>query len=100
VDLAARAFRGAGGARILLPEPEAAAAALTRIGGHHIGTARMASSPHTGVVDADGQAFDVAGLHVLGAAAFPTSGAANPTLTIVALAVRMAEHLTGRLTTV
>lgn len=100
VALADRAFRGAGVARIVLPDPEAAAAALTRIGGHHIGTARMACSPHTGVVDADGQAFDVAGLHVLGAAAFPTSGAANPTLTIVALAVRMAEHLAGRLAAV
>lgn len=96
VALADRAFRDAGVARIVLPKPEAAAAALTRIGGHHIGTARMARSPQAGVVDANGQAFDVAGLHVLGAAAFPTSGAANPTLTIVALAVRMAEHLAGR----
>lgn len=97
VALADRAFRGAGVARIVLPDPDAAAAALTRIGGHHIGTARMARSPRAGVVDANGEAFEVAGLHVLGAATFPTSGSANPTLTIVALAVRMADYLAKRL---
>jgi choline dehydrogenase-like flavoprotein len=97
VALADRALRRAGVARIDVPDAHAAAAALTRVGGHHIGTARMGATPREGVVDGNGQAFDVAGLHVLGAATFPTSGFANPTLTIVALAVRLAEHLAIRL---
>ncbi len=69
------------------------AARLTRIGGHHIGTARMGASPAEGVVDGDGQAFDCKGLYVAGAATFPTSGFANPTLVLVALSLRLAQHL-------
>jgi choline dehydrogenase-like flavoprotein len=68
-------------------------AALTRIGGHHIGTTRMARSRNEGVVNGYGEAFDVPGLFVAGAAVFPTSGFANPTLVIVALALRLADHL-------
>lgn len=68
-------------------------AACTRIGGHHIGTARMAADPANGVVDGDGQVFGTRGLYVCGAATFPTSGFANPTLTIVALALRLGSHL-------
>ncbi|HEY0183087.1 MAG TPA: GMC family oxidoreductase [Rhodopila sp.] len=65
-------------------------------GGHHIGTARMGSSAATGVVDADGKVFGVNNLHVAGSAVFATSSQANPTLTIVALALRLAAHLAGR----
>ncbi len=68
-------------------------AACTRIGGHHIGTARMAVSAEHGVVDANGEVFGTRGLFVSGAATFPTSGFANPTLTIVALALRLGDHL-------
>lgn len=93
VVLAGEALRRAGVGRIELREPDRQAAALTPIGGHHVGTARMADSAASGVVDRHGEAFDVAGLHVLGAAMFPTSGFANPTLTIVALAVRLAERI-------
>ena len=60
---------------------------------HHMGTARMASGPETGVCDANCEVFDTKGLYVAGAAAFPTSGFANPTLMIVALALRLAAHL-------
>ena len=66
-----------------------------RPGGHHMGTARMHVEPDRGVVDGDGRAHDVENLYVAGSAVFPTGGAANPTLTIVALAARMAEHLGG-----
>lgn len=65
----------------------------TPIGGHHMGTARMADSPRDGVVDANGAVFGAPGLFVASGAVFPTSGHANPTLTIVALAVRLADHL-------
>jgi choline dehydrogenase-like flavoprotein len=69
-------------------------------GGHHIGTARMGASAATGVVDQNGKVFGVNNLYVAGAAAFPTSSQANPTLTIVATALRLAEHLEGILTRV
>jgi choline dehydrogenase-like flavoprotein len=62
-------------------------------GGHHIGTARMATSPRDGVVDADCRVFGMANLFIAGSAVFPTCGQANPTLTIVALAIRLAERL-------
>lgn len=62
-------------------------------GGHHIGTARMAASAASGVIDRDCKVFGVNNLYVAGSAAFATSGQANPTLTIVALALRLANHL-------
>ena len=62
-------------------------------GGHHIGTARMAHEPAQGVVDEDCRVFGVHNLYVAGSAVFPTSGQANPTLTIVALAIRLAHHI-------
>jgi choline dehydrogenase-like flavoprotein len=62
-------------------------------GGHHIGTARMGVDPTEGVVDGNCQVFGVRNLYVASSAVFPTSGQANPTLTIVALAVRLARHI-------
>lgn len=62
-------------------------------GGHHLGTARMGASPETGVVDADLRVFGVRNLSIASGAVFPTSSQANPTLTIVALAVRLARRL-------
>ncbi len=62
-------------------------------GGHHIGTARMAREPANGVVDADCRVFGMHNLYVASSAVFPTSGQANPTLTIVALAIRLAHHI-------
>ncbi|MGZ5847942.1 MAG: FAD-dependent oxidoreductase [Ramlibacter sp.] len=66
-------------------------------GGHHIGTARMGTQPKTSVVDADCKVHSVANLYVAGSAVFPTSSQANPTLTIVALSLRLADRLTQRL---
>jgi choline dehydrogenase-like flavoprotein len=67
------------------------------IGGfHHMGTTRMAASPRDGVVDADCRVHGVANLYVAGSSVFTTSGWANPTLTIVALALRLAGHLVKR----
>jgi choline dehydrogenase-like flavoprotein len=62
-------------------------------GGHHIGTVRMGASPRSGVVDRDCKVFGVSNLYVAGSATFPTSSQANPTLTIVALALRLASRL-------
>jgi choline dehydrogenase-like flavoprotein len=72
---------------------EDAIRASTPVGGHHIGTARMAASARDGVVDADCAVHGVPNLFVASAAVFPTCGHANPTLTIVALALRLADHL-------
>jgi choline dehydrogenase-like flavoprotein len=60
---------------------------------HPSGTTRMSDDPALGVVDANGAVHGVEGLHVTGSSVFPTNGHANPTYTIVALAVRMADHL-------
>jgi choline dehydrogenase-like flavoprotein len=62
-------------------------------GGHHIGTARMSSSPRNGVVDENGAVHGMKNLFIAGSAVFPTSSQANPTLTIVALTLRLAAHL-------
>ncbi|MGE0224544.1 MAG: FAD-dependent oxidoreductase [Acetobacteraceae bacterium] len=62
-------------------------------GGHHLGTARMGASPAMGVVDSDCRVWGVNNLYIAGGAVFPTSSQANPTLTIVALALRLADHL-------
>jgi choline dehydrogenase-like flavoprotein len=63
------------------------------LGGHHMGTARMASSARDGVVDTNCALFELPNLFVASAAVFRTNSHANPTLTIVALALRLAEHL-------
>ena len=62
-------------------------------GGHHLGTARMGTDSHTSVVDGDCKIHGVQNLFVAGSATFPTSSQANPTLTVVALAIRLAAHL-------
>ena len=62
-------------------------------GGHHIGTTRMGVSAQTGVVDSNCKVFGVNNLYIVGSATFPTSSQANPTLTIVAMALRLADHL-------
>ncbi|WP_370675193.1 FAD-dependent oxidoreductase [Pleomorphomonas sp. PLEO] len=67
--------------------------ALASHGTHQIGTARMASRPEDGVVDENLRCFGVDNLYVASSAVFPTSGQCNPTLSIAAFAVRLAEHL-------
>jgi choline dehydrogenase-like flavoprotein len=62
-------------------------------GAHHMGTVRMARSAEDGVVDSDCRVFEVENLYVAGSAVFPITGCANPTLTIVALALRLGDHL-------
>lgn len=62
-------------------------------GPHHLGTARMSGKPTDGVVNADCRVREVENLFVAGGAVFPTSGYAPPTLTIIALALRLADHL-------
>jgi len=75
---------------------------LTRFGaygGHHIGTARMGTDERTSVVNAECQVHSVNNLFVAGSAVFPTSSQANPTLTLIALSVRLGHTLALRLGT-
>lgn len=62
-------------------------------GWHQLGTTRMHSDERRGVVDANAQVHSMSNLHVVGGSVFPTGGTAPPTLTIVALALRLAAHL-------
>lgn len=66
-------------------------------GKHHMGTTRMHGDPRQGVVDPDCRLHGITNLYVAGSSVFPTSGYANPTFTIVALALRLADHLKTRL---
>ena len=61
--------------------------------GHHIGTTRMSVRPEDGVVDPDCRVHGVDNLYVASSSVFPTSSQANPTLTIVAMALRLADRL-------
>jgi choline dehydrogenase-like flavoprotein len=63
---------------------------------HHMGTTRMSDDPASGVVDRDSRVHGIDNLYVAGSSLFPTSGWANPTLTIVALSLRTAEHILAR----
>lgn len=63
------------------------------VGYHHMGTTRMSSSPDHGVVNPDGRVWDRDNLYIAGSSVYPDAGFSNPTLTLVALAARMAEHL-------
>jgi choline dehydrogenase-like flavoprotein len=94
-----QAFVRSGCARLEFDDaslPDAIRAA-TPVGGHHLGTTRMSESPRDGVVDARCAVHGMANLYVAGGAVFPTCGHANPTLTIVALAIRLADHLKAEL---
>ncbi|PPR65449.1 MAG: Oxygen-dependent choline dehydrogenase [Alphaproteobacteria bacterium MarineAlpha3_Bin7] len=67
-------------------------------GSHHMGTTRMSDSPKMGVVDKNSKVYGVSNLFIAGSSVFPTVGYANPTLTIVALSIRLAEYLKKNMT--
>ncbi len=82
----------AAGAHTVMSSP------LQRSGGWHLmGTARMGSDPATSVVDGNGQAHDADNLFILDGSVFVTGGAVNPTPTIQAIALRVADHIRTRL---
>lgn len=60
---------------------------------HHMGSTRMSSSPGTGVVDANARVHGVENLFVAGSSVFSTAGCVNPTYTLVAQSIRLADHL-------
>lgn len=62
-------------------------------GWHHMGTTRMHVDPKQGVVDENSKVHDVENLYIAGSSVFPTGGYANPMLSLLALTIRLAEHL-------
>jgi choline dehydrogenase-like flavoprotein len=66
---------------------------LIKGGWHHMGTTRMHTDPRKGVVDENCRVHDISNLFIAGPSLFPTGGYANPVLTIVALALRLADHI-------
>jgi len=63
------------------------------IGWHHMGTTRMSGDPRSGVVDRHCRVHAIDNLYVAGSSVFATSGSGTPTMMIVALALRLADHL-------
>jgi choline dehydrogenase-like flavoprotein len=63
---------------------------------HHLGTARMGADARTGVVDSNLKVFGTSNLFVCDGSVFATAGSVNPSLTITALALRLARHLVGQ----
>jgi choline dehydrogenase-like flavoprotein len=80
--------------RVCINTPDGASQWTTIYGGyHHMGTTRMSDSPEYGVVDPNCRVHGIANLYMAGSSVFSTGGWANPTINIVAFAVRLAEHL-------
>lgn len=66
---------------------------MTYGGNHHMGTTRMSNHPSQGVVDKNCKVFGMENLYIAGSSLFPTYGKANPTLNLLALALRLSDHL-------
>jgi choline dehydrogenase-like flavoprotein len=69
---------------------------FTSGGFHHMGTTRMSNNPKKGVVNANCKLHGINNLYVAGSSCFTTSGAVNPTLTLVALSLRLSDHLKNK----
>jgi choline dehydrogenase-like flavoprotein len=77
----------------LLDEKDESWPSFTGGGWHHMGTTRMHNDPKSGVVDSNCQVHGINNLFIAGSSCFATGGAVNPTLTIVALSIRLTDHI-------
>jgi choline dehydrogenase-like flavoprotein len=84
---------GVGRLELAFPDEPSAWRGATEGGLHHMGTTRMHVSPQHGVVDENSRVHGTSNLFITGSSVFPSGGYANPTLTIVALALRLGDHL-------
>jgi choline dehydrogenase-like flavoprotein len=84
---------GLGRVQILFDEEGSEWPADLAGGFHHMGTTRMSDDPTQGVVDRDCRVHGMSNLYVAGSSVFTTGGSSNPTMIIVALALRLADHL-------
>ena len=69
----------------------------TNAGWHHMGTTRMHNDPKKGVVNEHCQVHGIDNLYIAGSGCYPTSGTSNPTLTLVALSLKLSEHLKAKM---
>lgn len=83
------------GCRLPLQSPQRNDASILH-SNHHLGTTRMSTDPALGVVDANARLHGIDNLYIMGGGVFPTVSWANPTLTLLALALRLAEHLKAK----
>jgi choline dehydrogenase-like flavoprotein len=92
-ELVSGALQAAGLGRVELPLGDERPPALIEGNYHHLGATRMHPDPGQGVTDADCRVHRIRNLYIAGSSLFPTYGCSNPTLTVVALALRLADHL-------
>lgn len=93
-EVMAQALLDAGIGRLLIRQPDSDFATRPpKPHFHHMGTTRMHDDPRRGVVDRNARVHSLTNLYIAGSSVFPTSGSANPTSTIVALTIRLADHL-------
>lgn len=92
-ELYAAELRRAGLGEFQIAREDGAPKVLSHSTAHYMGTTRMHSSPHQGVVDAECRVHGIHNLYVASCSVFPTGGFANPTFTIVALALRIGDTL-------
>lgn len=84
---------GIGRARVAMSDEANGWSRCDHWGHHHCGTTRMSERPQDGVVDAKGRVHELANLYIAGNSVFPTEGTATPTFAMIALSIRLAEHL-------
>jgi choline dehydrogenase-like flavoprotein len=84
---------GSGRLRYMFSDPPSAVYDQIGDGVHQIGTTRMSNNPSNGVVNSACRVHGMQNLFIASSSVFPTSSQANPTLTIVAIAIRLADHL-------
>jgi choline dehydrogenase-like flavoprotein len=94
-DVYAAAFAAAGYGTMLATDWDAGRPRMLSGNHHHLGGTRMAVDPRVGVVDVDCRVHGLRNLFVAGSSVFPAGGSVNPTLTIIALALRLATHIKG-----
>jgi len=88
---------GLGRLQLLVDDADSGWPADLAGGFHHVGTTRMSEDPRQGVVDGNCKVHGIANLHIAGSSVFATPGSGSPTMTIVALALRLADHLRQRM---
>lgn len=87
------ALGAASSGRVRWPVERSALLSILNTSRHHMGTTRMSEDPDHGVVDENSRVHGVRNLYVAGSSVFPTSGIANPTLTLIAMSMRLSDHL-------
>lgn len=100
-ELVAQELQDKGIARVALDSPVAERGWPGDMEGtyHHMGTTRMDDSPRLGVVDRNCQVHGIGNFHIAGSSVFPTSSSNHPTMTLVALALRLADRIVDQVKT-